>query len=97
MSLCRLHVVGEGADVGPPVEVLVVIHRFELCVSTCLASVVGMLVLCGWSFGSCLCRCGSRASGLQGWACVRELYIFVVLECKEMCYVNSAGYRFAQQ
>ena len=79
----------EGAGVGPHVEVRVVLQRFVLCVSACTVFDVSMLVLCGWSFGSCLCSCGSRAFGLHGWACVGELYLFVVLECQEMCYVNS--------
>ena len=87
----------EGAGVGPHVEVRVVLHRFELCISTCPVFAVSMLVFCGWSFGSCLCSCGSRSFGLQGWACIRELYLFVVLECQEMCYVNSSGCHCAQQ
>ena len=87
----------EDADVDPHVEVRVVLHRFVLCVSAYSVFDVSMLVLCGWSFGSYLCICGSRAFGLQGWACVRELYLFVVLEHQEMCHVNSPGCHCAQQ
>ncbi len=70
----------EGAGVGPIVEVRVVLQRFVFCVSAYSVSVVSMLVLCGWSFGSCLCICGSRVFGLQGWTCVRGLYLSIVLE-----------------
>ncbi len=97
VSLCRGHVVDEDAGVDPHVEVRVVLHRFVLCVSAYSVFDVSMLVLCGWSFGSYLCICGSRAFGLQGWACVRELYLFVVLEHQEMCHVNSPGCHCAQQ
>ncbi len=96
VSLCRGHVVGEGAGVDPGVEVRVVLHRFVLCVSAYSVSAVSMLVLCGWSFGSCLCICGSRAFGLQGWACVRELYLSIVLEYQKMCPVNSLGCQCVQ-
>ena len=44
---CRGHVVGEGAGLGPSVEVRVVLQRFVLCVSAYSVSAVSMLVLCG--------------------------------------------------
>ena len=71
MSLCRGHAVGEDAGVGPSGEVRVVMPCSMLCISAySVSTIVGMLVLCCWSCGLCLCIYGSRTPGLQGWICV---------------------------
>ena len=54
MSVCRGHVVGEGAGVGPSGEVQVVLPCSMFCISAySVSAIVGILVLCCWSCGLC--------------------------------------------